>query len=112
MTITDKLNQIARLDEKSLREAVLLPLLSRMGIRAATIYHGPSERGKDIVGFALDHFGNREYVAVVAKVADLDGSVSSSSSLRQVLFKLSSVSMCPMRICLACGLSQWIACGS
>jgi tetratricopeptide (TPR) repeat protein len=88
MIIKDKLKKVADLDEKSLREAVLLPLLSRMGVRAVTIYHGPRERGKDIVGFDLDHFGNREYIAVVAKTTDLDGSISSSSALREVLFQV------------------------
>jgi len=88
MNIEEKLQKIAGLDEKSLREKVLLPLLSRMGVRAVTIYHGPRERGKDIVGFDLDHFGSREYIAVVAKATDLDGSVSSSSGLREVLFQV------------------------
>lgn len=87
VTIKDKLKKIADLDEKSLRETVLLPLLSSMGIRAVTIYHGPRERGKDIVGFDLDQFGNREYIAVVAKTTDLDGSISSSSGLKEVLFQ-------------------------
>lgn len=53
------------LDEKSLRENVLLPLLARIGLKGVRIYHGPGERGKDIVCIDEDRLGNREYLAVV-----------------------------------------------
>lgn len=88
MTNQEKRQKIEKLDEKALRETVLLPLLSQMGLRAVTIYHGPRERGKDIVAYDLDRFGNQEYIAVVAKATDLDGSVSSDRGLREVLFQI------------------------
>jgi hypothetical protein len=50
----DPNSKIARLreqDEKSLREDILVPLLTRMGYKAVTIYHGQRERGKDIICF-------------------------------------------------------------
>lgn len=83
-----KITIIRELNEKGLREQVLLPLLSRMGFKAATVYHGPRERGKDIVCFENDRLGARQYMAVVAKTTDLDGSVSSSQGLREVLFQV------------------------
>jgi hypothetical protein len=60
----------------------------RTGLKAPVVYHGPRERGKDIVCFDLDRLGRREYLAVVAKVTDLDGSVSSANSLLQVVHQV------------------------
>jgi hypothetical protein len=88
MTLKDKQKSISELSEKALRESVLLPLLSNMGFRAPTINHGPNERGKDIVAIDVNRMGKREYLAVVAKATDLDGSVSSSNSLREVLHQV------------------------
>lgn len=82
------MDQLLRLDEKALRESVLVPLLTKMGFKAVTIYHGPRERGKDIICFDFDRLGNREYFAVVAKVTDLDGSVSSSNNLREAVYQV------------------------
>jgi tetratricopeptide (TPR) repeat protein len=83
-----KISRLRNLDEQALRETVLVPLLMRMGLKAVMIYHGPRERGKDIICFDLDRLGRREYMAVVAKVTDLDGSVSSSNSLMQVVLQI------------------------
>jgi hypothetical protein len=66
-----KISRLRNLDEQALRETVLVPLLMRMGLKAVMIYHGPRERGKDIICFDLDRLGRREYMAVVAKVTDL-----------------------------------------
>ncbi len=84
-----KLQKLHALDEKTLRESVLVPLLTKMNFQAVTLYHGPQERGKDIICFSLDQLGGREYLAVVAKASDLDGSVSSSDGLREVLHQVS-----------------------
>ncbi len=59
-----------------------------MGFRAPMIYHGPRERGKDIITFDYDRLGNRQYFAVVAKTTSLNGSVSSSNSLREVVYQI------------------------
>ena len=64
----EKLEKLRQLDERGLRENILLPLLTRLGCKAPTIYHGPQERGKDIITYTNDPLGQREYVAVVAKV--------------------------------------------
>jgi hypothetical protein len=91
MTIMDqktKISKLGSIDEKTLRESVLVPLLNRIGFQTVTVYHGPTERGKDIICFDYDRLGSREYLAVVAKATDLDGSVSSSDSLREVLYQI------------------------
>jgi hypothetical protein len=88
MNVDEKLSKLSALSEKSLRESVLVPLLSRMGFRSVTVYHGPPERGKDIVCFDYDRLHVPVYMAVVAKATDLDGSVSSSASLLQALHQI------------------------
>ena len=67
MAEPEKLEKLRQLDERCLRENILLPLLTRLGCKAPTIYHGPQERGKDIITYTNDSLGQREYVAVVAK---------------------------------------------
>ena len=88
MAEPEKLEKLRQLDERSLRENVLLPLLTRLGCKAPTIYHGPQERGKDIITYTTDPLGQREYIAVVAKAVDLGGSVSSSTGLREVIHQV------------------------
>ena len=88
MVESAKLKKLAELSEKDLRETVLMPLLSRMGFQAVTLRHGSRERGKDIICFKPDQLGRREYLAVVAKATDLNGSVSSSDGLREVLHQI------------------------
>ena len=83
-----KLAKLSELDEKGLREEVLLPLLTRLGCKAPTIYHGPQERGKDIITYTHNLLGQREYVAIVAKATDLTGSVSSSQGIREVIHQV------------------------
>ena len=85
MNVDEKLTKLSLLSEKSLRENLLLPLLSRIGFKSVMIYHGPGERGKDIVCFDFNRLGEREYIAIVAKATDLDGSVTSPDSLQAVV---------------------------
>ena len=88
MAEPEKLKKLRQLDERGLRESVLLPLLTRLGYSAPTLYHGPQERGKDIIAYRSDPLGHREYLAVVAKAVDLTGSVSSSKGLREVIHQV------------------------
>ncbi|MCY4637479.1 MAG: hypothetical protein OXG04_23770 [Acidobacteria bacterium] len=83
-----KLEKVRQLDERGLREDLLLPLLTRLGYSAPTIYHGSQERGKDIITYRNHPLGHREYLAVVAKSVDLSGSVSSSKGLREVIHQV------------------------
>ena len=54
MADLEQLKKLNELDEKGLREDVLLPLLTRLGCKPPTIYHGPQERGKDIITYTHD----------------------------------------------------------
>jgi hypothetical protein len=85
MNLKAKIARIRELDEKSLRESVLQPLLARMGFKYVQVYHGSREKGKDIICLDEDRLGNREYVAVVATAKDLNANVSSSRSLQSIL---------------------------
>jgi hypothetical protein len=88
MSENAKIKRLSELSEKQLRETLLVPLLARLGYKAVTVYHGPQERGKDIICYRQDQLGDREYLAVVAKAADLNGAVSSSDGLREVLHQV------------------------
>ena len=88
MVENTKIKRLAELNEKALRDTLLAPLLARMGYKGVTVYHGPQERGKDIVCFSEDQLGEREYLAVVAKVVDLSGSVSCADGLPEVLHQV------------------------
>ena len=88
MADMNKLEKLRQLNEKGLREEVLLPLLTRLGYSAPTIYHGSQERGKDIITYRDHPLGHREYLAVVAKSVDLNGSVSSSAGFREVIHQV------------------------
>lgn len=88
MADPEKLKKLSELDEKRLQEDVLLPLLTRLGCKAPTIYHGPQERGKDIITYTDDLLGQREHIAVVAKAVELSGSVSSPHGLREVVHQV------------------------
>ncbi len=84
MDKSDKQRTLGNLSESELRTEVIMPLLSRMGYRAVMEYHGPRELGKDIVCYDIDRLRKRRYLAVVAKVTDLTGSVSSNRGLLTV----------------------------
>jgi hypothetical protein len=88
MDKASKRKSLHELTERELQTKLLLPLLGRMGYRGASIYHGPRERGKDLICFDLDRLRNREYLAIVAKAVDLNGSVSSSDGLREVVYQV------------------------
>src|SRR5438132_1464279 len=83
-----KISRLRNLDEQQLRKTVLVPLLTRMGFKAVTIYRGPAREVRTSLCFDLDRLGTREYLGIVAKVTDLDGSVSSSNSLIQVVHQI------------------------
>ena len=88
MNTDEKLSKLSSLSEQSLREQLLLPLMSRMGFKSVMLNHGSLERGKDIVCFDVNRLGEREYIAVVAKATDLDGNVSSPNSLQALVHQI------------------------
>jgi hypothetical protein len=67
------------LTEGELRRDVLLPLFRAMRYRDVTLYHGPNERGKDIVMWQADDFVSRVNFAVVAKRGPITGRADGGS---------------------------------
>jgi hypothetical protein len=67
--ISDR-NELQQMDEASLRQVVIIPLMEKMGYGAVFEWHGgPGELGKDVVGWKANQLGNRRNTAVVAKVS-------------------------------------------
>ncbi len=76
-----KIQLLQELNEKDLRELVLIPLLSKMGFIDPILHHHSNEKGKDIVCKEIDaKFKKINYVAVIVKSGDVTGSSSGSSS--------------------------------
>lgn len=64
--------QISKMDEKQLRQEVIIPLLQAMGFNGVFEWHGgPAELGKDVVAWRHDVLGDRKNLVVVAKATRL-----------------------------------------
>jgi hypothetical protein len=85
MRTSPKTEHLRALNEDALRRSLLIPLLEKMGFKGVREYHGPSERGKDIVCYDCNKLGQKEYFAIVAKAVDLNADVSSPSCLQEVV---------------------------
>jgi restriction endonuclease Mrr len=81
----EKLEILRKLDEKRLRQEVLIPLFQKMGFKDVIEYHGSTEKGKDIIYYETDRYGDKDYSGVVVKKDDISGSVSDSSGAMTVL---------------------------
>jgi hypothetical protein len=81
MTNKEKNEFIQNFKEDELREKLLVPLLSKMGFIDPIIHHHSNEKGKDIIFKEYDSkFKKTNYIAVVVKAGDVNGSASGSSS--------------------------------
>lgn len=76
------------ISEQELCELVLLPLLTAIGFSDIRYTHGILEYGKDIVCSKLDPIDGHKYISFAVKSKALDGSVSSSRSVREVYYQL------------------------
>jgi len=77
--------QIEAMNERELREQVLVPLLKAMGFQGVHIQHGSSELGKDIVCWKSDQWRGRLNYAVVVKAEDIRGAVTGTGSAAAIL---------------------------
>jgi len=85
----EKLGMLQGLSEADLRKNVLIPLFRKMGFNDVIEYHGGgAEKGKDIIYYTIDGFGDKEYTGVVVKIGDITGSVSSSMGAKNILFQV------------------------
>jgi len=82
----EKISLLQDLSEDSLRQEVLIPLLSKMGFIDPIHHHHQNEKGKDIVCKDYDQvFKKTRYIAVVVKKGNITGSSSSSDGYFNVI---------------------------
>jgi signal transduction histidine kinase len=87
--LLDRLEFVLALSEQSLRQVLLIPLLTRLGYRELVEYHGGSpEKGKDMIGWYSDPFDHRRHVAFVVKRGDIHGAVAKEGNAAEVLYQL------------------------
>jgi signal transduction histidine kinase len=82
---------LSLLNEDQLREVVLLPLLRRAGYQDVVHYHGPQEKGKDVICWYRDPVNERRYLAIVAKAGRIHGAVGKSGNASEVLNQVQQV---------------------
>jgi hypothetical protein len=87
-TRMDELSFLQSLSEAELTELVLIPLLIELNYQDIRYTHGMLEYGKDIVCSKYDHLDGHRYIGFTVKSSELDGSVSSSRSIREVHYQL------------------------
>ena len=85
MNYEEKLEKIRSLTESDFRKRVLIPLFSSMECRGIIEYHGSAERGKDLIFYTLDKFGEREYTAVIVKTGKIHGSLGKANSIAHIV---------------------------
>ncbi len=80
---------IEELDEKALRDDVLLPLFRAMDFHDPMLYHGGVlEQGKDIVMWKSGEIRERINYAVVVKAGKISGKAAGKSSAAEVFFQI------------------------
>ena len=84
----DPLVRLQRLREADLTEKILLPLFEAMGFEGVENRHGPFEKGKDIVAWSRDKFGETEVTVAAVKRERLSGRASAPSHLTTVCTQL------------------------
>jgi hypothetical protein len=88
----EKKELLQELSEDSLRQEVLIPLLSKMGFIDPIHHHHQNEKGKDIVCKEYDQvFKKTKYIAVVVKKGNITGSSSSSDGYFNVINQIKQV---------------------
>ena len=88
MNHTEKKKILKDLNEKELRQEVIIPILNIMGYKAPVEYHGINEKGKDIICFDYDKLKEKRFLSVVVKKEDITGDVSSNRSLREQVYQV------------------------
>lgn len=76
------------LDEEKLTKRVVMPLLAALAFNGVRYVHGRLERGKDLVFWKVDVFGEKEWYAAQVKAGKTSAATSDSSSLRTLINQL------------------------
>lgn len=91
----DELKFLREISEQELCELVLLPLLAGIGYREIRYTHGMLEFGKDIICSRTDPLEGLQYIGFTVKSQTLDGTVSSSRSIREIHYQVSQALKTP-----------------
>jgi hypothetical protein len=84
-----KLAMLQKLSEDRLRKDVLIPLFRAMKFKDVIEYHGGvPEKGKDIIYYIEDSFGDRSYTSVIVKKTTITGAVGKKGNAKEILFQI------------------------
>lgn len=87
-TTEETLNRLQRLSEQSLTVRVVVPLLEALGFEGVENRHGVLERGKDILAWRRDEFGDTQVTVISVKKSKISGRASDRSHLSSVCNQL------------------------
>lgn len=86
---------LQNLDEEQLTKQILIPLLRSLGFEGVRYEHGRFERGKDLVFWRSDAFGEKEWYAAQVKVGKSPAGATDANSLRALINQLQQACDCP-----------------
>jgi len=81
----EKLRQLRKLPESALRQQVLVPLMGALGFADVYEFHGPREKGKDVIFREASRLGEIFAHAAVVSTHDITGTVSDTKSVERIL---------------------------
>src|SRR5262245_15453555 len=87
--------KLQTLQESTLTETVIVPLLRAMNFQGIRPQHGPSENGKDLVFWHAEPFGRKEWYGCQVKGGHLTGKAGGSDSFRTVANQLQQAADTP-----------------
>jgi len=85
MRFEDKRKRLQSLSERELRQEVIVPLFQAAGYSGVYEFHGPTEKGKDIIFREITVLGDVFVHAAVVSTHDLTGTVGDSRSALRIL---------------------------
>jgi hypothetical protein len=85
MTLKEKKKKLQSIDERELRENVLVPLLQALGYSGVYTFHGPTEKGKDIIFRETSKIGESIVYAAVVSTANITAKVGDPNSAQRIL---------------------------
>ncbi len=85
MKYEDKKEKLKQVHESAIRQLVIIPLLKAMGYSEVHEFHGPIEKGKDILFREPTKLGESFIHAVIASTEDMNGKVGDSKSASRIL---------------------------
>jgi len=91
MKLEEKLEQLGKLKESELRRQVLAPLLGALGFADVHEFHGPREKGKDLIFREASRLGEVFVHAAVVSTHDITGTVGDTKSAERILDQVRQV---------------------